>query len=384
MTKHPTAALSALAFSAFLLTACGGGGGGSGGGVLPVAGGTPTTPTPTAPAPAPTAPERPAAPDPSGDTLVSSVPTATYAASSEEAKAYDLLNAERQRCGFGLLAQNVKLDVAAQGHAKFLLANNFAGHFQDNTKPFFTGNTAGDRATNAGYSWATMLDDNNDTWGAGANVLTDRGLKAVRDLLSAPYHALSLLSPSLDIGVSVMSSDTAGSTGTHGPRAITQINLGLAQGSYAQKPSGAYVQNYPCQGTVGTKYQLTNETPNPIPGRDLAVNPVGQPVVVVVRPGQILNITSATMVKTSDSSAVALLPTITKANDANGMLNPGQAIVIPDLPLLPNTEYTVTLVGTNQTATFPGGIATSTGTNPAITDNATGAFTKTFSFTTGS
>jgi hypothetical protein len=316
--------------------------------------------------------------------LISSVPAPTYAASSEELAAFSFLNAERQRCGFGLLAQNAMLDVASNGHANYLMVNNATGHFQDNTKPAFTGAGPGDRATAAGYAWSVILDDFADTTGAAANVLTGRGVLALRSLLSAPYHAVNLVSPQLDFGMRILSSDTAATTGTFGPRAISHFAMGMAQGAYSQKPNSASVQTYPCEGTTGTAYQLTNETPNPIPGRDLAANPVGQPIIVAVRPGQMINISSASMLKKSDGSAVTLRPAIDYSNDPNHVLVPMQAVIIPDAPLQPNTEYTVTIQGTNTLSTFDGTKFVSSGTNPAITDNSTGAFSKTFSFKTGS
>jgi hypothetical protein len=315
--------------------------------------------------------------------LVNSVPAPTYAAASEELAAFNFLNAERSRCGFGLLAQNAMLDVAANGHANYLLVNNAVGHFQDNTKPAFTGNGPGDRATAAGYSWSVILDDFADTTGVNANDLAGRGVLALRSLLSAPYHAVDLVAPQLDVGIRVLSSDATGTTGTLGPRAITQFATGLAHGTFSQKPSSASVQTYPCEGTTGTAYKLTNETPNPIPGRDLAANPVGQPIIVAVRSGQMIGIASAAMVKRADGSAVALRPAIVYANDPNRMLTPMHAVIIPEAPLEPDTEYIVSVEGTNTTSTFDGTRFVSTGTNPAITANSIGAFSKIFTFKTG-
>ncbi|VTU44933.1 hypothetical protein [Variovorax sp. RA8] len=228
-----------------------------------------------------------------------------------------------------------------------------------------------------------VLDDNADITGGSANLITGLGVQALRGLLSAPYHALSLLSPELDIGISIKSSDATGTTGTFGPRSIHQFNLGLAQGAASQKPSSAAVQTYPCDGTIGTAHTLRNETPNPIPGRDLNANPIGQPILVAVRPGQGIAISSASMKAKVSGTVVALRPVMTKSNDPNGMLNPSQAVLMPDAPLSPNTEYEVSIVGNNTTLTFDGSNWVSTGTNPAITTNSTGAFTKTFSFTTG-
>ena len=107
---NPTAKTLALSitFSA-ALAACGGGGG--------------TTPTTT-----PTAPTTPApiATNP----IVTSVPVSTYAAGSDERIAYDYLNAERQKCGFGLLAQDTRLDASAAAHVSYLLKNNVIAHYE--------------------------------------------------------------------------------------------------------------------------------------------------------------------------------------------------------------------------------------------------------------
>ncbi|EJL79289.1 hypothetical protein AB4142_25625 [Variovorax sp. 2RAF20] len=214
---------------------------------------------------------------------------------------------------------------------------------------------------------------------------TGRGAESIRSLLSAPYHALDLLTAALDVGISVKSSDDAGTTGSGGPRTIAQYNFGLQQTAFAQHPGAEEIRTYPCNGTTGTAFELKNESPNPIPGRDLAANPIGQPIIIAVRPGQLVEITSATMVKKSDLTAIALRPTMTCANDPNSHLDPSRAIILPDVPPEPNTEYTVSIAGTNTAiADFNNGHPVSSGTNPAITSNATGAFMKTFTFKMGS
>lgn len=389
-TKFPNAIV--LSIATLVVSACGGGGSGGGGIALPLVGlgsGTGSTENGsgsggnaggTPPPPVVTSPTEPVADD---STLVTNISPASYAAASEELAAFTQLNAERLKCGFGLLKQNTMLDTAAAGHANYLLRNNIAGHFQNAGDPFFTGNSARDRATAAGYSTLLVLDDNNDTTGAGANVITGRGAASIRSLLSAPYHALSLLGPERDIGVSIMGSDTTGSTATHGPRAISQFNLGLSQGSESQKPSSAAVQTFPCQGTVGTAHMLRNESPNPIPDRDLNALPIGQPIMVAVRPGNGIEILAATLKVKAGGASVVLRSALTKTNDPNGMLNPSQAVLMPDVPLLPNTEYEVSISGRNTTLVFDGANWNSTGTNPWIKDNTTGAFNKVFTFTTG-
>ena len=357
----------ALALCVGVVAGCGGGGGGDGGSTQPE-GGTSNPPTRNA-----------------GDsTLVTSVPAPAYAGGSEEFKAFSLLNAERQRCGFGLLRQNAMLDQSARGHAFYQLFNNVAGHFQSASDPYFTGTNPGTRADAAGYNYS-MVQENIMDFSGTAN-LANHGPDSVRGLLSAPYHALSMLRGMLDVGIAVMSSDTTGTTATHGPRIIGQFDSGVLQGSTIQKPDSAAVLTYPCEGSAGVAFELRGESPNPIPGRDLNANPIGQGVMVMVREGQILSVTAVSMVRTLDGAPVTLRAVMTKDNDPNGRIGYNEAVVLPDAPLLPGTQYTVTLSVTNQTATGgqQAGQLTSTGTNPMIAGNGTGAVKlKPFTFTTG-
>ena len=61
--------------------------------------------------------------------------------------------------------------------------------------------------------------------------------------------------------------------------------------STAQLPGSNDVLTYPCNGTTGVNYQLKSEEPSPIPSRNLAANPVGHPILVTVRYGNVITIT---------------------------------------------------------------------------------------------
>lgn len=337
-----------------LLSACGGGGGDGGGAVAAIPSVAPAPAAPLEPSGsvvtrigdvAPTD-EVPAAND---STLVTSVPAATYGAGSEEAAAFAYLNAERLRCGFGLLAQDSKLDVAAAGHANFLLINNYAGHGQPAGLPGFTGAGVVDRYQAAGYQPSAALDENVLT--VGSSSIAGAGVKGIKGLLSAPYHLSGLLQGMRDIGLSIMSSDTAGSTASNGKRFVTQINMGNKVGVADQLPASASVLTYPCAGTSGTFARLLNETPNPIPGRDLAANPIGHPVFVGIRSG-ILTVSTALMQEVATGNTVTLRPTMTSANDPNKSLNTNEALVIPDVGLKTSTVYKVMLTGANNAQPF--------------------------------
>lgn len=319
--KKPRRVIAAASMLA-MLYACGGGGGEE------------TGATPSDPAPA-------------DSSINSQVPSSSYAAGSEELAAFNLLNAERIRCGFGALQQNAQLDQAALAHADWMLINNIYAHEEDPAHPNgFTGVYHFDRATFAGYPWTDAgegiaFDDSGSIVG--------QGTKGVRGLFSAAYHAISLLKPMKDIGISVRAPADVGVSTVIVP---TEIMTGTTDGYQLLDKSG--VVTYPCNGTTGTAYELTGEDPNPVPGRNLSTSPLGHAVTIMVRHGQTLTLSSAQMLRSSDGASVPLRAPVTGDADPNGKLSnlPYVGYVLPDVPLQPNTEYTVTINGTNNGTPF--------------------------------
>lgn len=325
--------VSALALTV-LLAACGGGGSGGS--------------------------SAPATATPADQPPVGSVPAPTYSAGTEEVAAFQLLNAERSRCGFGLLAQNAQLDQAAQAHADWSLRNDQMGHYESSSLPNgYSGVTPGDRAAAAGYV---------TSYGVGEGIAYDYstnktgfGGGSVRGLLSAPYHQYTLLAPTfMDVGLSIRSPADAGAAVT---RVHANFNLGTKTGF--QYLSASEVVSYPCDGTTGVNYQLQGENPNPVPGRDLVASPLGHPVMLMVRYGQPLVISSATMTKVSNSSNIPLRAPISATNDPNNVFQSvggHVGYVIPDGPLEPSTSYYVTINGTNAGTPFTRQFTFTTGT----------------------
>ena len=291
-------------------------------------------------------------------------PGTGYPAGPEEAAAFALLNAERSHCGFGTVAQNAQLDTAAKGHADYQLINHFSSHVQAPGRPGFTGEFPLDRVIAAGYrSPAAVYDLNTSVFGSSA--LAGRGRASVRLLLSAPYHITGMLSPTREIGISVRSSDQVNSTATHGPRTVEQYNLALKAGLTPQLPGTTDVLTYPCAGTMGTATSLRSETPNPVPGRDLFSNPIGQPILVTIRLGRDLAIRSASVKEVGSDglvgAPVALLPTLSAGNDAAQILGKHEAVILVDRPLRPATSYLVEVEGTNNGEAFKRSFTFTTG-----------------------
>ena len=357
-----------------MVASCGGGGGGGGGGsIAALPSSTSTTPaasTPTATTTTTTGTGSNSAPStgttPESSTIIATVTPSNYAAGSEQAAAFALLNAERTACGFGALSQNTQLDTAAAGHAKYLLADNYAGHYQAAGTANFTGNGPLDRATAAGYNASLIYDLNTSVTGIAD--ITGRGVFSVRSLLSAPYHLADFTQSMRDVGISIMSSDQAGSTAAYGPRSVEQFDLATTPAAGEQLPSSSDVLTYPCASSTGTFFEVVNESPNPVPGRDLLANPLGQPVYVFVRPGQTLTIASAKMnVGSATGAAVALRTPMTSSNDPNLDLTANQALIIPDVALTPSTSYFVSITGTNNGVNFTKSFSFTTGTGTGRT-----------------
>jgi uncharacterized protein YkwD len=342
----PAALLLALAS---LLSACGGGS--DGGSALPA--------VPPAQAAAP------ASPNPS--LIITPGAPPTYAPGSEELAAFSLLNAERGRCGFGLLAANAPLDAAARAHADYLIINSLNSHLE-NASQFaegFTGTEPAARARAQGYTDLGGVTDEFAFFTSSRPPLSKRGIGVlgVRGLLNAPYHLNGLMSGYRDVGIAVRSKEDTGK-GQEG--VFVQVNAAFTASAGPQLLGISDVQTYPCEGTTGVNRQLTNETPNPVPGRDLRTAPLGSTGYIAVREGNRLTITSAAMTRAATGEAVALRTPVTAANDPygpclTGCFGPHQAYVVPDAPLLSDTAYTVMLSGTNNGTAFSRSFTFSTG-----------------------
>lgn len=281
----------------------------------------------------------------------------------EELIAYNTLNTARASCGFGFVQQNSTLDTAALNHVTWMVQNPPNGHSETAGTNGFTGATPGDRITAAGYVWrayAEVLTYSTATPKAGY------GLSTTRALLSAPYHMAGIMFVNREIGLSLKTGGGTGSgadlTWPGGTSRVYFVADFAASSSMApQLQAASEVLTYPCQGTDNTAYALRNESPNPILPKDLATNPIGQPVFIQVLAGRTLVIASSSITKASDTTAV-LTTTLTAATDPNFELTANQAFIMPSSPLAANTQYRVTIQGTN---------------------NGT-PFTKDFTFTTGS
>ena len=276
--------------------------------------------------------------------LVSSVPAPSY--TGQALRAFEVLNTERARCGFGQLAQNSQIDTAADGHSVWMLKNNLQVHDQIPGTAGFTGTTVGDRLQAAGYPSAR-------TWGEVISPISDWTKNAeagVRLLFNAPYHGLGMLRGYREVGIGFRTTRDVDLPGEFLSGKLT-INLATSLAEVGQTAGNNMVRTYPCEGTQGVLHLLWGESPSPVPDRDLVTRPLGSTVLVAGDINKKLIITAASMTGPG-GVAVALRSAVTESNDPNGA--PGRAYLLTheafisaDAPLATNTAYNVSISGTN-------------------------------------
>jgi hypothetical protein len=280
-------------------------------------------------------------------TLVTNVPPATYPVASAEYQAFQWINAERARCGMGLLAQNPGLDLASADHASYLSKNLDNGnltsgltHEQNPAWPGFTGRDGSARAQFRGYpGYASDLISG---VGAGNALLGYQVLFGY-----ATFHSLSAQGPAKHVGLGEGRSNKFNAD-------LTVINVGnqgfpttpseVVAGS--QVVAGDAVVTYPCGGEILLFRSHVPEEPSPLPNVDLTQR--GPPITVSVRSLQELKIKEFSLTASGGVSLTGTL--LTSTNRQN--LPISQAAFIPDAPLPANTNFNVLIRGTNDGQRF--------------------------------
>jgi uncharacterized protein YkwD len=292
---------------------------------------------------------------PADTAIVTSVPTPIYTPGplQEELSAFMFLNAERSRCGFGLLAQNDQLDAAAKGHAEWLLTNNYTGHFQVSGTPLFTGVSPPDRMLAAGYSGSGGGNSTETEYDAGGTK-SAQGIVGVRRLLNAPYHLMGMIRGFKDVGIAVRDKSDLGLPSN---RHVVNIDYSLKSSAAMQAPAAGSLRTYPCAGSTLIDRSLSNETPSPVPGRNLGAFPLGSSVAIAIDVGHTLVISTASMVNAVTGAAVVVRAPTTSANDPNAVagvsyLGSHEGFISADAPLDPKTDYKVTITGSDNGVAF--------------------------------
>lgn len=271
---------------------------------------------------------------------------------------YELISRERSRCGFPAIQRDPKLAISARNHALWILKNWTVGHGETKGTPGFTGVDLGDRADVVDYYYGFIGEILSTQFYSSSTVVpnwTTEGLVRMRNLMAAPYHMTGAFGGwhSLGISIAVSASNPLADINQANTGVALVIDLGLDAKKREEflKIQTESIVTFPCEGTTGTVTRLSNESPNPVPGRDLGRNPIGQPVMVVAGNDKVLTLDLAT-IQDARNQDIVLLPLLTEASDKNKEVGKDTAFLIPDKPLSPNSKYTVHVKGTSGSTPF--------------------------------
>lgn len=291
---------------------------------------------------------------------VASIPT--YPAGSDRLNAFNYINAERVKCGFGALNQNAMLDAAMQNHVNFGAVNRQwminSPHDESISLPGFTGVTASDRAIKVGYpssgGGSSDILVGVDSWfnlnfNSGNPVLTAFEYNSARTLMGVPYHAMHMFSPAVDVGLASNVSVTTTTDNAQISYGWAGVQLGFGTTANGQQPvANTGVRTYPCDGITSANPALFGEWTGgaPVVSRDLGNNPTGTPIIVAGEIGKSFSIVSAQITQLSDGQQIPALALRTKANDPNPQLYfyDWMGYVLPDTGFKQNEYYKVDLV----------------------------------------
>ena len=277
------------------------------------------------------------------------VPTPTYPSGSDELNAFNFLNGQRLRCGFGMLKQSKLLDQVSINHVNYRFLAPAPGdpRLEVAGNAGFTGATPNARAAALGYQTDVNVLDAFAVYSgpnAGAGAIASAAFNRTREMLSNPYSGLMAISASVDLGIGKYAAVLT--SGLYASADAVDLSFGF--GMTPSAPVGATnasIRTYPCEGSTNV---------NPFgsifsyggPPYVVTASLLGPPVMVVGEPGKTLEIVGATMTPVGASITVyAAAAFNTQANDPNPSLIPNvwSGYAVMRTPLGSNRSYLATV-----------------------------------------
>jgi uncharacterized protein YkwD len=114
----------------------------------------------------------------------------------EQSEALYRLNAIREAIGLNGFVSNDMLQEAALRHARYIVNNDEASHYESSYKPYFSGETPLKRALAVGYQSRMVLEN--------LSTRNDGAADSIDGLMSAIYHRFAFLDPTVDeVGIGI-------------------------------------------------------------------------------------------------------------------------------------------------------------------------------------
>jgi uncharacterized protein YkwD len=256
-------------------------------------------------------------------------PTAPAVTGDTATDALNRFNWRRQQAGVLPVARNAAIDRAAQAHSDYQRLNNTITHFEDGSKPGFTGAGAFERLQAAGYSLSPTAG-----YAYGEVIASQgstQGVAAADDLVGAIYHRFIILEP--------MFKEAGAGAGTSAS-GLTYVTVDFAANGLDRVLPRGSVVTYPFAGQsdVPTGVNSDQESPDPVPNQ----NRVGYPVSVHGNLGSNLVVQTLTITPRGGTALGTRL--LTSATDGNTPTS--AAAAIPLSVLAGGTTYDVQFTGT--------------------------------------
>jgi uncharacterized protein YkwD len=250
----------------------------------------------------------------------------------QETEFTELLNYLRCLAALPALTRVNTLDVAAQKHADYSIANGTVSHDQVSGQLNFSGATPGLRIGNAGY--ATIGTSNQPAaWGEVVSKTGSSARESFEGLTAAIYHRFVMLSPQFNhVGVGLK--QAAGTTDM----------LTVADYAATSAIKSDRVIAYPAAGQINvpTSFNSDYETPDPIAGASF----VGYPVSVQADRGTQLQVSSFTIRKVGDTANLSAYVRGIGA-EVDTHMESHTAFLATKAILQAGTQYEVNFIGTS-------------------------------------
>lgn len=282
--------------------------------------------------------------------LATSVPTPTYALGTDERKLFDDLNRIRLEGDFGMIAQDVNIDKAANAHAKYLTQNYLTrvdgvhknidslgnidpstgwmnAHVENVNWPGFRGILPNDRISSFGGKYVY-----------GAEVIAFSRLnRCLGLLLNSVFHRSALLNTDLQfVGIGF---DKTNEYPNDDFGSACIINTATKERTNQTKTNWTGI--YPSSNQTNVVLGMTSESPDPAP--EIPDAEKGLPVTIYTDKN-ISTVTSFTL--TASGSTVPIPVKLIVKKDFPTYLTDKEAHILPTKLLLKGTSYNVSFKGT--------------------------------------
>jgi uncharacterized protein YkwD len=250
----------------------------------------------------------------------------------QETEFTELLNYLRCLAALPALTRADTLDVAAQKHADYAIANGTVSHDQISGKVAFSGAAPGIRMGNAGFA-TTGTSNQPAAWGEVVSKTGSSARESFEGLTAAIYHRFVMLSPQFNqVGVGLKQA----------PGTTDMLTVADYAATTAIKSDRVIAFPAADQINVPTSFNSDYETPDPIAGASF----VGYPVSVQADRGTQLQVTSFTIRKAGTTTNLDAYVRGLGA-EADTHMESHTAFLATKAILQAGTKYEVNFVGTS-------------------------------------